>query len=771
MAQTAVSSQVSFVDGLSSGLRWLTRTGRASDTLNTSMPNVDFANDFASQKAIDGDSQAPPRQLVVLQLTPSPSFPNLLHHLPRTQMPLRRTKSFSDLVSAANGNNVGCNEEQPTSCDDSHAMSAKSHVTPPAFAVAESLHLYSMDISKQLRSISSMSDELDDDNDVLSSIHPWSFHRRKRSDFRSERSSHSPYAERMRSPAAASSLYSQPSMTYQDLACPVSEPCEGVHNPLVSYRLLNVVPRAPSRQGLDGAGDSNLGETNNNDVIPAATPPIEHQGSPSDSPGTTVKNDNQSIKWLSTRSLPCRNSTSNLTNCSKRSRFMECFTPPQKRVRKRRSIFRFFHPGSRKQHQSRNISTPIISRGMHQNLDGPIDDAAFLPAQCESGAHSHQAGTRSANLSSFEASGRRGTVWSANPGQTDTVSHLAIPGAVPSRRSSLADYERSLTAIGDDRRRPSTVNLTKLKEVQEDDHHHTHAISRRLSRATGHNEESTGLMAQALEKHQQEKAMFRSPSKRRESVCASLQPVPPDFLTDPLMSGGKGPSDSPLLHVDEHRNSLDTVSTDHGRRFSNFLRHKPSAGSSSALRTANCSAFRPDVFDSPTRATKMGTNLDSWSRFPSHTRAERCGSAGSLDAVVTRDFAVETTIDGNNRKWGKQLRKSGSSYFGGLVRYYSNVFSSSGSSTARNRRSSTAASGWLASPDLELLPPPTSHEPALQHHDHHFRQHLRELEREVEEAVRRDVQYLGEEAVRLEHRVVEDVQWAGKQVSQTFVSE
>lgn len=662
-------------------------------------------------------------------------------------------------------------EELPNSRDDSYTLSAKSHVTAPANAADESLHLYSMDISKQLRSISSMSDELDDDNDILSPIHPWSFHRRKRSDFRSESSSHSAPAERMRSPAAASSLYSQPSMSYQDLACPVSESCETVHYPSSSTIPLKSMPRHPSRQGLDGAADSHVFETNNNDVVSGVTPPIEQQGSPSDSPRIPTKSENQSVKWLSTHSLPCRNSTSNLTNCSKRSRFLECFTPPQKAARKRRPIFRFFHHGNRKHHQGRSISYPILTLGTNPNLDGPIDDAAPLPRQDESGARSHQWTTRPSNLNKSEATGRRGTVWTASPGQTDSVNNLAVPGAMPSRRSSLADYERNLTALGDDRRKPSTVNLTKLKEVQEDEHHHTHAISRRLSRATGHNEESTGLMAQALEKHQQEKAMFRSPSKRRESVNASLQSVPPDFLNGPLMSGGKGLSDGPPVRVDQHSDSLNTVLTDRRRRFSSFLQRQPSAGSSSALRVVDCTPSGPEISDLSTTVTKIGTNLDSWSRFPSHTRAERCGSAGSADAVATRDFAVEATVDRNDRRWGKQLRKSGSSYFGGLVRYYSNIFSSTGSSTARNRRSSTAASGWLASPDLELLPPPTSHEPALQHHDHHFRQHLRELESEVEEAVRKDVRYLGEEAIRLEHKVVEDVQWAGKQMSQTFVSE
>lgn len=93
--------------------------------------------------------------------------------------------------------------------------------------------------------------------------------------------------------------------------------------------------------------------------------------------------------------------------------------------------------------------------------------------------------------------------------QQSRVSTLSEPHDRP---QTLDDYERNLTVQGDDRRRRSTVNVHKLREVQEDDRNYTHLHGQRSMSLYGPNVESGehNLMAQALYKHQKEKAaLFR----------------------------------------------------------------------------------------------------------------------------------------------------------------------------------------------------------------------------------------------------------------------
>ncbi|KAK5116621.1 hypothetical protein LTR62_007295 [Meristemomyces frigidus] len=366
-------------------------------------------------------------------------------------------------------------------------------------------------------------------------------------------------------------------------------------------------------------------------------------------------------RWI--ESVPSKDSCSRLTTLSRRSRLFP--SPVRKLARK--PIFRFLHLSKR------SASSPLLhsfGKASHGSFDGPSDEPP----------------------------------------------HLAVPDVVE-RRPSLGEYERSLTAAGDDRRRPSTIDLGRLREVQEDDHQHTSLLRRKLSRAQPDEEDLTGprgLMIQALEKHQQEKALFRSASKhsgdlnsRRDTVAVGMGSEPSGSYASP------GPLELPKTEA--------------------------SAGKSPAPA--------------------------SWARFPSHARAERCGPASTNDGVLARDFAVDTSDPSSlqdQQQGSRSSRKTGLgkkrlTTFGGLVRYYSNIFSND--SSAANRRSSIATGGWLTNPDLEMLPPAMSHEPTSLHRDHHFKQTLHNLERDLEAQIESDVLRVGEFEHEIAKEVMKDVQF------------
>jgi hypothetical protein len=125
------------------------------------------------------------------------------------------------------------------------------------------------------------------------------------------------------------------------------------------------------------------------------------------------------------------------------------------------------------------------------------------------------------------------------------------------------------------------------------------------------------------------------------------------------------------------------------------------------------------------------TDLGSWSRYPSHTRGKRTGSAGQADQVKTYDFAYHvnsqniatfsSSADDKSprKKGGKQkseirkartgLPKSKSMMIGKeFFRNYARLIRSPSVewlSHGKGHRSSVAAGGSLAHPELEVLPP------------------------------------------------------------------
>lgn len=108
--------------------------------------------------------------------------------------------------------------------------------------------------------------------------------------------------------------------------------------------------------------------------------------------------------------------------------------------------------------------------------------------------------------------------------------------------------------------------------------------------------------------------------------------------------------------------------------------------------------------------------LESWSRYPSHTRAQRNGSAGILDQVYTRDFAVPCLPspdeparekDGNadprkrvSRMRNLLLRRK----FKTDVPDFFSTRSTNFRRPHRGHRTSVSTGGALEYPELELLP-------------------------------------------------------------------
>ncbi|KAK5127576.1 hypothetical protein LTR85_006916 [Meristemomyces frigidus] len=833
-------------------LDWLrplmSRTSDFTPTRSESI--VDIATRVAARRgAADDLVYQPPTALS--KVPQSLSSPNLLARPSRTAKPLRRTQSFFGLSSMLTvpktrlvrtsssesswpdslpksnslQENVlpqvdGAGSDSVVAADSTAATAEPTtaseqplgkHYDEPeddrASHLSDRVHLHRMDISQQLRSMSAMSDDVGETGSLLAPRNMWNFHRRERSDIGglSYRSRHSNkhsvtgvqddalIPARVRSPAA-SSIYSRPS----SIVGPIGDKKDGA-----PYEITNQLDGALADWPLQPAAPPAVVD----DLVESATPSKPNEAGPggsatvpteqvTDTPSTTfasaAHNHSSSVRWLSPRgndaSIQSKYSSSNLTTSSKRSRFLERFSPPKRSVKKRRSIFKFLRPGSRKQQpQVRSISSPVLRTRPSQAsglYDGPSDDPSLLTVQYEL-TDNPQHGGRSASVGHLM------------PHRKDTMAHLAVPGMIQ-RRPSLADYERSLTAAGDDRRRPSAVNLQKLQEVQEDDRRQSLQIRRKLSRAkplASNDEPATGLMAQALEKHQQEKALFRSASKQRESLGTQHDQPKPLFRTDTLTASGTrlsapDPAGQYDLHDPFERPGTKT-SSGRGYSGSHLIPSGPPVPGSSryastsvsfntaASRRASSMAVPPGSAERPSMAQRIGTTLDAWSRFPSHSRPERCASAGKADAVITRDFAVDVSpedfddieddeLDVDEGKkaaktHSKRLPKRRSTMFNSMKNYYSNMFSSSGSNTAQNRRSSVSAGGWLANPDLELLPPTSSHEPTFPHHDHPFKQRLQELEQELEDAVRRDVGFVEEEAHKFEREVRKDAGYVEKE--------
>lgn len=584
-----------------------------------------------------------------------------------------------------------------------------------------SFHLSKKHISQQLRSKSQLSAP----SEATECLTPeaWSFHRRERSNcgtsmshVNSIRSRHihntsDSGVESAHVPVSwgrltvccdsSSSIYSRPTSPQMSEPYEIPADLAAVADwPLTGGVLPSALP-STCVQTQSETGDVGIRGETHITIVEPDLPARELEE-------TTSAIEEQDGSHLSTtpQREPSHKSTSSST--TKSTRFLERFSPPKKLVRKRRSIFKFLRAGSRRQ-QTRSVSTPVLcSPSLRPCLDGPADDSELLTVQYELVGTEGNA-TRSVSLNNLP---------------TPTVNEAQGAASSPDlrRKSSLADYERHLSVVGDNRRRPSAREPKRLSHIEEDDQHDPSGTKNTFS-LYSEMQETDPLMTAALQRQMQEKALFRSASKRSVPISegsslsffatswdepSQTQPQSPE--RDPFDNSVKRPGDH---HLSPPRTPVGSRS-----RTSSFSNQKQADGKKPIVLQTPSSISRGST------ASRIGTSLDSWTRFPSHTRGERCASASAADNVRARDFAFNDTGAGKDsdepdpfslskrvltkrstKSSKKSLPKSRSATFGSFVRYYNNLFTSSPGFHGKGRRTSVAAGGTLRHPELEMLSP------------------------------------------------------------------
>jgi hypothetical protein len=586
-----------------------------------------------------------------------------------------------------------------------------------------SFHLSKMRISEQLRSMSQLSGPSDDSDRLTPEA--WTFHRRERSNCfmtvphvgsNSSRYTHhnsesgidsgqapASWGQVTKGLDTSSSIYSRPTSPE------VPEPHEIPANlaavadwPLKTKTCSPADNVPPQGDSTTTDRQSNAGDDTHITIVEPDLPTIAVSGATHD----TVNADSSSSPTALNRA-PSHKSGSSST--SKHSRFLERFTPPKKLVRKRRSIFKFLRAGSRR-NQTRSISMPVLcSPHLRPFVDGPSDENDLLTVQYE--------------LTNEETDPVRSVSLNNLPSTAVNESEGVASSPDLRRKPSLAEYERHLSVTGDNRRRSSARDLNILSVVEENDRHE-HVSAKTSFSYCSKIQDTDPLMQAALERQLREKALFRSPSKNSVPLSessslsflatswnepSSAQPQSPG--RDPLDSEGKKAS---AAHLSPPRTPIDGRS-----RTSSLSNQKPTTSKKPIILHTPSSVSRDSI------KSRIGSSLDSWSRYPSHTRGDRCASASPSDNIRTFDFALNikherirgtdesdpfnpgkrvlTETSTITRASKKSLPKSRSATFGNFVRYYSNLFTSP-DFHGKGRRTSVAAGGRLEHPELEILP-------------------------------------------------------------------
>ena len=132
----------------------------------------------------------------------------------------------------------------------------------------------------------------------------------------------------------------------------------------------------------------------------------------------------------------------------------------------------------------------------------------------------------------------------------------------------------------------------------------------------------------------------------------------------------------------------------------------------SRSRSVDTSDIAPDtvVAEPQQQNYQPKLSIENWARWPSHTRAERSGSAGFSDQVSTYDFAanIEPSTSVTTGKPRKRKKHHSMTFgFGRKAHNVANQYKFERSDFLRleaGHRSSVSAGGAVRYPDLELLP-------------------------------------------------------------------
>ncbi|XP_014560832.1 hypothetical protein COCVIDRAFT_88097 [Bipolaris victoriae FI3] len=268
-----------------------------------------------------------------------------------------------------------------------------------------------------------------------------------------------------------------------------------------------------------------------------------------------------------------------------------------------------------------------------------------------------------------------------------------------------------------DRERRQSQSLVSLRAEQQ---------------ALGKNKGANQVWDRALQAHQEEKASLFLPKNKDLAVQSS----PFRERSWSVSTRRISVDDADVsIRPEDSNGRLSTLHTptpggDDGDRpsASIFRRRALASGDDSEVGKAVADAYN-----------RQGDDVDivgAWGRYPSHTREERTGSAGKVDDVQPRDFALEVAIKstapiddedlvdptqrrpstpllpGEKKKKKKlgsmRMARSSSMTFGkALMRNYSKMFKSQSTEFRRHgrgHRSSIASGGILEHPELELLP-------------------------------------------------------------------
>ncbi|KAI5212073.1 hypothetical protein E4T38_00714 [Aureobasidium subglaciale] len=422
--------------------------------------------------------------------------------------------------------------------------------------------------------------------------------------------------------------------------------------------------------------------------------------------------------YSTTCSLPRSDSSGSVGKLSKFKEDLNDPSPHPNSAKKRRSVLRILLPKLTRS-KLRSTSSPLLNvRGQSsvaETYDGTGDAQDLLSVP--QSASKPQGSQRTPSFSG-------GT--SLRPASAFSTASLAVDSSLQSRQS-LVNYERSLSVVGDNRRRKSILNPAKSHgdEVWDDEDNPGD-----LNRAgplinLGRRGTQEALMENALQKHQLEKAALLRPGNQKLETGPS--PLRAPVFTSSFGFSSTNEARSASAAIDDldpleaegpstvlRSQSMQNIRSAPGDTVGNSLFRRKKRSTIWTMNTTTTAGTRTHL-----NATAPP---HSWSRYPSHTRDRRCSAAGRRDGVVCRDFAYDEDLNNTyqtvssraatsssageprletarRRHW---IVKSRSMTFGTILRYYSNLLTSS---AARNRRSSTATGGRLEHPELEILPP------------------------------------------------------------------
>ncbi|OCK75268.1 hypothetical protein K432DRAFT_176158 [Lepidopterella palustris CBS 459.81] len=254
----------------------------------------------------------------------------------------------------------------------------------------------------------------------------------------------------------------------------------------------------------------------------------------------------------------------------------------------------------------------------------------------------------------------------------------------------------------DPRERKISQSMISLKAEQETLEHHHH--------------DTSPMWERALKAYQEERStMFLSPNKALATSGSPLRERSQSLSRPRSLSGSSVgehldmPGTPSSRQTPSPRLSMDLVSQRRGALFPYHDDLTPVSGRSK---------------DSLHGRIDGEEEIDTrpWSRYPSHSRDQRTGSAGHGDDVKTRDFALEMNIssalDANTanmktptwklKKKRMTVSKSSSLNFGKTFwKGYTKLFRSQSTEFQRHgygHRSSVTTGGTLHYPELEILP-------------------------------------------------------------------